>query len=126
MPEFSDVPGHDSSDEIARVTVRSVPGGRVVVTLVGDHDLSTRAQLLQALAGVSGRAGVIFDLTRCTFVDSTIIATILGMVQAASPNARTVSLVLPGDTSYVYRALSVIGVRELMPVHDSLEAALGA
>jgi anti-anti-sigma factor len=126
VPDFSDVPGQDSSDEIAHVTVRSVPGGRVVVTLVGDHDLSTRAQLLQALAGVSGRAGVIFDLTRCTFVDSTIIATILGLVQVASPNARTVSLVLPGDTSYVYRALSVVGVRELMPVHDSLEAALRA
>jgi hypothetical protein len=35
-----------------------------------------------------------------------------------------VSLVLPGDSSYVYRALSVIGMRDFVPVHRSIEGAL--
>lgn len=96
----------------------------MVVTLVGGHDLSTRAQLLRALAGVGGRANVIFDLTPCTFVDSTIIATILATAEAGSPGARSVSLVLPHDASYVYRALSVLGVRDIMPVYGSTEDAL--
>jgi anti-anti-sigma factor len=116
----------DARDGGASVAVRAVPGGRVVVTLIGDHDLATKAQLLQALAGVGGQAGVIFDLTHCTFVDSTIIATILGVVQAGSPSARSISVVLPDTTTYVSRALSVLGVEQLMPVHGSLEEALGA
>jgi hypothetical protein len=35
-----------------------------------------------------------------------------------------VSLVFPPDTSYVVRALSVIGMPDLLPVHPSVEAAL--
>ena len=37
-----------------------------------------------------------------------------------------VALVPPGDTSYVYRALSVVGIRDLVPIHASVEAALAS
>jgi hypothetical protein len=32
---------------------------------------------------------------------------------------------LPDDTSYVYRALSIVGLTALVPPHVSIEAALG-
>lgn len=126
MERSEDAPRALTREDLASVEVRSTPAGTVVVTLVGDHDLSTRQQLLEALAGVHGKKVVLIDLERCTFVDSTIIAAIIGACRPEPPSRPRISVVLPPDTSYVYRALSVIGVRDLVPVHLSIEAALGA
>jgi anti-anti-sigma regulatory factor len=124
MQQSSDAPNANSRDGFASVETRSVPGGGVIVALVGDHDLSAKTQLLESLAGVGRHARLIIDLSRCTFVDSTIIAVVLAASHSTAPCEQRVSLVLPNDTSYVYRALSVIGMRDLVSVHRSIEAAL--
>jgi anti-anti-sigma factor len=111
------------------IDVREIPGGAgVVVALRGDHDLSTKPQVVEALSGLrrESRAVVVIDLRQCTFVDSTIIAVILAAGRSDTPQKPQVSVVLPDDASYVCRALSVIGLRELLPVHLSIEAALEA
>jgi anti-anti-sigma factor len=105
--------------------VRRVPGG-VLITLIGDHDLSTKPQLLEALVRLRREPRVVIDLQRCTFVDSTIIGAILAACRGAASRDPKVSVELPDDTSYVYRALSVVGLRELVPAHLSIEAALVA
>lgn len=105
--------------------MRSLPGG-VVVTLSGDHDLSTKPQLLEALGRVRRAPRVVIDLQRCTFVDSTIIGAILAACHAGGSEEPNLSVVLPDDTSYVYRALAVIGLRDLVSAHASVEAALAA
>ena len=69
---------------------------------------------------------VVIDLRQCTFVDSTIIGAILTAGRGDSRRVANVSVVMPDDTSYVYRALSIIGLRDLVPAHVSIEAALGA
>ena len=78
--------------------------------------------LVAELAAVAPEAAVVIDLTACTFIDSTVIGAILN----TWPDRPRVSLVLPADSSYVTRALSVIGVRDLLPVHPSVAAALAA
>ena len=108
--------------EAPRFEVRSTPEGVIVLTLIGDHDLATKPALAEALDGLAPEAAIVIDLTRCTFIDSTVIGAILS---ARRPDRPRVALVLPPDTSYVVRALSVIGVRDLLPVHPSVEAALG-
>ena len=105
------------------IEVQPAPEGEVVVRLCGDHDLSTKPQLLDALAGVRRASGIVIDLTRCTFVDSTIIAAIMHAVHGRSEKDPTVSVLLPSDTSYVYRALSVAGLRDLLPASHPVEAA---
>jgi len=105
------------------IDVRAEPGDVVVLSLIGDHDLATRPSLVAELAALAPEAAVVIDLTRCTFVDSTVIGAILNTRQPERPR---VSLVLPPDTSYVVRALSVLGVRDLLPVHPTVEAALEA
>ena len=107
------------------VVVRSVRGRAIVVELHGDHDLSTKVQVRNALASLAAARRVIIDLSRCTFVDSTVIAAILTSCSANPPGEQQrISLVTPPDTSYVNRALTVLGVRDLIAVHDSLEQAL--
>lgn len=105
------------------IDVRAEPGDVIVLTLIGDHDLATKPSLVAELATLAPEAAVVIDLTRCTFVDSTVIGAILNTRQ---PDRPRVSLVLPPDTSYVVRALSVLGVRDLLPVHPTVEAALEA
>ena len=98
----------------------------VVVTLRGDHDLSTKAGVTDALRRLNRERRVVIDLRQCTFVDSTIIGAILAACRGDSARDPHVSVVMPGDTSYVYRALSVIGLSDLVPAHLSIEAALEA
>lgn len=109
--------------EKSGVDVRSASGDVFVLTLTGDHDLATKPMLVAELAGVPLDASVIVDLTRCTFIDSTVIGALLG---ARLPDRPRVSLVLPPDTSYVTRALSVVGMQDLLPVHPSVAAALAS
>ena len=111
----------------ARIEIREFPGG-AVIALRGDHDLSTRPQLLEAFRSLRRNpwSVVVIDLRQCTFVDSTIIGAILTARRGDSRRGPNVSVVMPDDTSYVYRALSIIGLRDLVPAHVSIEAALGA
>ena len=111
----------------ARIEIREFPGG-AVIALRGDHDLSTRPQLLEAFRSLPRNpwSVVVIDLRQCTFVDSTIIGAILTAGRGDSRRVANVSVVMPDDTSYVYRALSIIGLRDLVPAHVSIEAALGA
>jgi anti-sigma B factor antagonist len=107
--------------EKARIDVRSEPGPVIVLSLIGDHDLATKPSLVAELAALAPETAIVIDLTRCTFIDSTVIGAILN---ARLPDRPRVSLVFPPDTSYVVRALSVVGVRDLLPVYPSVEAAL--
>ncbi len=109
-----------------RIGIHELPGG-VVISLKGDHDLSTKPQLVAALTRLRRKAwaAIVIDLRQCTFVDSTIVGAILAARPRDSSQEPNVSVVLPDDTSYVYRALSVVGLTDLVPTRLSIEAALG-
>jgi anti-anti-sigma factor len=111
----------------AGIGISELPGC-VVISLRGDHDLATKPQLVAALTPLrSHPAGsVVIDLRQCTFLDSTIIGAILTARGPDASQEPLVSVVLPDDSSYVCRALSVVGLRGLMPAHLSIEAALEA
>jgi anti-anti-sigma factor len=108
------------------IEVRAVERGAVVITLIGDHDLSTKQQLLAAIADVGERRDVVIDLAPCTFVDSTIVGALLAACQVGPEDDRRVWLVAPPDRSYVDRALSVLGLRSLLSLHHDRESALAA
>jgi anti-anti-sigma factor len=123
MPVSSVIRGWDPRH--ARIQVRARREG-VVISLSGDHDLSTKSRLVEALVRVRQERWVVIDLQRCTFVDSTIIGAILAACRRGAAREPNVSVVLPPDTSYVWRALSVIGLRDLVTAHLSIQAALEA
>ncbi|MDQ7904436.1 STAS domain-containing protein [Phytohabitans sp. ZYX-F-186] len=94
-------------------TVRIGPG-HVQLALVGEIDLSSVEVLLQgqgeALAGAASRSlpGVVVDLGRVTFLDSTGIGALVGGFREASAAGLTYRLENPRGA--VARVLDVSGV----------------
>jgi anti-anti-sigma regulatory factor len=89
---------------------------------VGEHDLSTKARLVEQFERARMASIVIVDLTACTFIDSTIIAAILAQ-RLARPRQR-VEIVLPPAGSEPHRALHIGAMPELIATYPTLERAL--
>jgi anti-anti-sigma factor len=107
------------AEVMSRVELREVSGHTTIVALIGEHDLFSRQQIGEELERARLAATVIVDLTHCTFMDSTIIESLL--------NARHrihVELAMPPRGSIVDRALEITGSTELFATHESLEEAL--
>lgn len=107
------------------MTVQVIPGERVsVVALVGDHDIATSHEVRRALAEVNGAPLVVVDLTRCTFLDSTV----LGVLVAASRRCADAGGRLIGinPSGVVAKALAITGIDELLQTTRDgvLDAAL--
>jgi anti-anti-sigma factor len=94
-----------------------------VVRLAGEHDLAGAEALGVALAEVADGEALIVDLTTCTFIDSSIIATLL-RARRARPSF---AVVVPDDEANpVVRALAVTGVAPFLNCVTSLEEARSA
>jgi anti-anti-sigma factor len=98
-----------------------------LVTLRGEHDLGTRAQVIAALARAGMRPNVIVDLSPCTFADSSVLSAIASAANRLSASGGRVDLVVAPHSVAVRRAIEVMGIDQLIPVHASRqEAFLGA
>ena len=99
----------------------------VVVTVGGEVDLLTAAQLARALENASkaSRAGcLVIDMTDLTFIDSSG----LGVLIAAQNRARTLgdSVVLVHPPPLVRRLLDGTQLHHRFSTYDTLDAALAA
>jgi anti-sigma B factor antagonist len=101
------------------VELEILPGWGAVVSLRGEHDLSTDAELGRTLTQALGHARVMVDLTRCEFLDSTIIKTLLAGHRRQLASGGRFELVIPPEARSVDRLARLIRLEELMPVHRS-------
>ena len=93
----------------------SMPAYNVVVSLRGEHDLSSAAQVSKTLAMVSGACLV--DLSACTFIDSTLIALLIRTARrTTTAGGRIDLLITPG--SAVARTLELIDTRSLLTLYE--------
>lgn len=110
--------------EQGRIAVHDLGYVRVIA-LVGEHDLST----VDALSDEVDRqfrevAHVVVDLTRSTFVDSTVVCALaLGGEHARARSACRFAVVAPTD-SFVRKVFDMVDLRSIMPTYDTLEEAL--
>jgi anti-anti-sigma regulatory factor len=89
-----------------------------VVTLLGEHDISTTESSVAAkMALASDYPYVLVDLTLCTFVDSLTVGAILNGVSSARALGGQLELVT-GPAS-PRRRLHWMGVDKLIVMHDS-------
>jgi len=90
--------------------------GVIEVRLSGEVDLAQAGALYAAAGSLNPRPGqtVLVDLTAATFVDSTVIAWLVGLADKAE--AAGAQLVVTGAGGPVHRALHVSGVMEHLTV----------
>jgi anti-anti-sigma factor len=107
------------------IAVSELSHGRWLVTLHGEHDLSTAPALREQLETIIRRPGaVIVDLTPTTFIDSSILGTLLDMERPsqANSNPRLGLILLP--ESAPDRLLTLVGVRRAFTTYTSLQEAV--
>jgi anti-sigma B factor antagonist len=95
-----------------------------VVTLRGEHDLSGKQRLGEALSTAGARLNVLIDLSECTFMDSSVIAAFfLARTRLAQRGGR-LELVIPREATTVQRVAEVTVLDAILPIHETLSAAV--
>jgi anti-sigma B factor antagonist len=98
--------------------------GLAVVTISGEHDLSTAPNLRRRLDILldEGTATVV-DLSPATFIDSSILGVILDARRRAAQSGIGFEVVHSNGADAVDRVLEVTGLRAELPVHARREEA---
>jgi len=102
--------------------------GAWVLTLRGEHDLSTATAVRDALRHVfDAGSAVVVDLSAVTFMDSSTLNAILyGTERAQSDDAHRFAAVLPPGPSAARRVLELTGVDRVLAIHPDRASAVAA
>lgn len=97
-------------------------GQWVVVSVLGEIDLSTSPALREALDDAVRRGpNVVVDLTGATFLDSTGLSDLVRGREQALEKGRQFHLVVTNQR--IQRVLEITGLDEVFLIHESLAAA---
>jgi anti-anti-sigma factor len=116
----------DELYEPGTVTVAHPAPGLAVVSLAGEHDLSTQPTLTKALEAAGEHSSVLVDLSDCAFMDSTVIGSLLMTSRAAVARDELFAVVIPPERANLSRLAEMTRLEEVFPVYTSLAAALVA
>lgn len=103
---------------------RATPRGEVL-SVAGVLDAATISALRQALLATidASPAVLVIDLTEVAFIDSEGLGTLVAAAKRAETAGVNLRLVTP--ESQVCRVLQITGLIRMLPVYETLEAALG-
>lgn len=113
------LPPHSAGHAVG-VTVRQ-DDDAFVLGVSGDLDLESIAPLVTALAeaGGAGEGPVVLDLSGVGFADSSTVNVLLRAHSELGPRLR-----IARPSAFVERLFDVIGLRQALPVYDTVEDAL--
>ncbi|MDX6563380.1 MAG: hypothetical protein QOD65_3194 [Gaiellales bacterium] len=89
------------------------------VTLAGEHDVLSREALSLALTVGRVYRYVLVDLTACTFLDSTMINSLLAAARGHAERDGALELVVPVPANPVRRTLEIANVQMALPFHET-------
>jgi anti-sigma B factor antagonist len=99
--------------------------GPSVLTISGEHDLSTAPNLRRRIDGLLDEGiPTVVDLSPATFIDSSILGVILDGRRRASEAQIGFAVARAGGSEAVDRVLEVTGLRAELPVHAQREEAI--
>lgn len=109
--------GVDATPPHVEVELRpaNAPAYAAIVSLHGEHDLASSADVEAALAGIYG--SILVDLTECEFIDTTVIRIVLVKRQELEREGHRLELVVPPENQ-ISRTLGVLGLRDVLIVHE--------
>jgi anti-sigma B factor antagonist len=115
------IPADVRTGEIA---LERTDAGLAVLTISGEHDLSTAPALRRRLEDLlEQRESIVVDLSPATFIDSTILGVILDARRRAEDDGLGFAVSHANGTDAVGRVLEITGLRAELPVHEAREAA---
>jgi anti-sigma B factor antagonist len=102
--------------------------GLTVLTISGEHDLSTAPELRRSLERlISGGDPIVIDLSPATFVDSSVLGVILDARRRAEEAGLGFAVAHESNgNDAVARVLEITGLRSDLPVHLVREEAVSA
>jgi anti-anti-sigma factor len=100
--------------------------GVAIVTLRGDQDVGSKEALSEALESAGPQLNVIVDLTECTFVDSSVVSTLMTAGRDLEARGGTLSLVIPPKAASVQRVAKLSGLADALQLHPSRGAAIAS
>jgi anti-anti-sigma factor len=106
------------------VTVKHYAPALAVVGMRGEHDLSTQAALLQALAEAAEHSNVLVDLSECTFFGTSVVALLLRTASAVQARHEQLVLVIPPEQPQLTRVADLMRLADVLPLHSTLPAAI--
>jgi anti-sigma B factor antagonist len=108
-----------------RIEAAVVDGGWPILTLSGEHDLSTAPELRARLHDLGDTSAVIIDLDQTTFVDSSILGVLVGGLRRARERDVPFGLVLGGDAHpAIRRIFELTGLHDVFPIFATRAEAL--
>jgi anti-anti-sigma factor len=119
-----DASAEPSGETRSGIVVRTTPGRpeTAVISLVGAHDLSTSPMLERhAVEHLAHADRLVVDLSQASFVDSSIVNTLVGLARQARPRGVTFQ-VIAVDGSHPQRVLALMGLLGHLGWIDSLSA----
>jgi anti-anti-sigma factor len=116
----------DELSETGTVTIAHPAPGLAVVSLQGEHDLSTQPRLAEAFEAAGAHSNVLVDLSDCAFMDSTVISALLTTSRAACAREELFAVVIPPERANVSRLAQMTRLDQVFPVYTSLADALVA
>ena len=100
------------------VTLGRTEGGWTVVRAAGEVDMATAGRLGAAVHEHAGAGPVLVDLAGLTFMDSTGVRTVHGMIAAAQQDGWTLRF-SPALRDNVRQVLWMTGMLDAMPFQDA-------
>ena len=100
--------------------------GVAIVGLQGEHELYSATKLQRRLRELIGKdVGIVVDLSRATFLDSSIVSVLIQTRDEARAAGTPFSIVIDNSTGEsVRRMFEVTGLSSILPIVGSREAAL--
>ncbi|MDX6538869.1 MAG: anti-sigma factor antagonist [Gaiellales bacterium] len=98
--------------------------GIAFVTLRGEHDLSSKHHLTEALTAASAKRDVLVDLSDCTFMDSSVIGALFRAHQSLAEDGGRLELVIPESATTVKRVADATLLAAMLPIHETRRAAI--
>ena len=97
----------------------------IVVAVAGEIDVHTAPSVDDALAAAAGpRVAIVADLTTVEFIDSTGLSVLVRALARARDDEGSLAVVAP--TERVLKVLRLTGLDAVLPVFDTLDAALAS
>ena len=106
------------------VSVTTESDQTTVVSLTGEHDLSSSGRVREALETAAGSPVTVLDLTAVEFVDSSILGVVVSAHREAAEAGRRLVLVVGAEPSTsVRRILDLTGLSGILEITETREHA---